>query len=122
MKLYRHWVAETREIAGTCESGGTRTYDRDAMTVLFGARGGSYTVLSCPVGNEALELTYGNRLTLYSPDTFALTLALLRAHASADSRQCGSSFQHLCCFEELFTLNVLDERRYVDIHRATLHT
>ena len=54
-------------------------------------------------------------------DTLALTLLLLRTNASADSRQCRSVLQYLSSSEELSTLNVLDERRNIDIYRATLN-
>ena len=51
----------------------------------------------------------------------ALTLLLLWTHTSADSRQGRGLLQHLCCTENVATLYVLYERRYVDVHRTAFN-
>ena len=51
----------------------------------------------------------------------ALTLLLLRAHTSAYGRQRRRVLQNLCSRKYFPTLNILYKRRYVDVHRASLH-
>ena len=52
-------------------------------------------------------------------DTLALALLLLRTYTTANGRECGGLLEHLGGSENLATLDVLDERRDIDIHRAT---
>ena len=51
----------------------------------------------------------------------ALALLLLRTDPTADSGQGRGLLQHFRCREDVTTLNVLDERRDIDIHRTALH-
>ena len=52
----------------------------------------------------------------------ALTLFLLRTNTAADSWQGRGLLEHFGGSQELAALDILDECRYVDVHRATLHT
>ena len=54
-------------------------------------------------------------------DTLALTLFLLWTNTTADSGQGRGLLQHLGSSQELTTLNILDERRDVDVHGTALH-
>ena len=77
------------QIAGTGQSGRTRTDDGYLLAVFLSRSIRFDTVLACPVSYETLQFTDGNRFSFDTADTFTLTLALLGADTSADSGKCA---------------------------------
>ena len=75
------------------------------------------------VGAETLEVSDGDGLMAHlMVDTVRLTLFLLRADTTADSRQRGRLFDDRCGTEDIAFLQSLDETGDVDVHRAALYT
>ena len=82
-------VTKFSQIACTGQSGRTGT-DHSNFLAVFLCRSSRFdAVLSCPVSYETLQFTDGNSFALDAADTFALTLALLRADTAADSGKCA---------------------------------
>ena len=81
------------------------------------------SALALEVGGEALQIADGHGLVTHlQVHALAFALLLLGTYTSAHGRQGRGALQHTGCIEELATLYVLDERRYVDVHGTTLHT
>ena len=71
------------------------------------------------VGNEALEVTDGNGfVTHFQMDTLRFALLLLRAYATADSRQRTGLVDDSRSLLYIAEFDLLDERRYIDVHGA----
>ena len=77
------------QIAGTGQSGRTRTDDGYLLAVFLSRSSRFDTVLAGPVSYETLQFTDGNSLSFDTADTFTLTLALLGADTAADSGKCA---------------------------------
>ena len=117
----RYFIAKFREIACTGKSGraGTDDSDLDAVCLLRLFR--NDPVLSGPVGNKTLKFTDGNSLALDAADALAFTLALLRAHTAADSRECGRFSDHLCSLSIVSFFYFFYKCRNIDLDRASLN-
>ena len=117
----RHIVTQLCEITCTGQTGrtGTDYCNLDAILLLRCLR--NEAMLSRPVSYKTLQLTDGDRLTLDTANTLALTLALLRAHTSTDCRKCGRLCDHICCSLVVSLLYLCDESRNVDRNRASVY-
>ena len=74
------------------------------------------------VGTETLEVTDSDsRMTHLEMDTLRLTLFLLRADTTTDSRQRRRLFDDRCGSENVTRFEGLDKARDVDVHRTTLY-
>ena len=72
------------------------------------------------VAEEALEATDGDRLALLGQYARGLALLLLRAHATADSRQSVALFEHRDAAGQVAFDDGADELADVDVDRAAL--
>ena len=84
---HRDRVALFGEVAGTGQSGGTRTDDRHLVTV--GSRQADLLpgLVVVPVGDKALQSADADRVALDAAHADLFALVLLRTYPAADSRQ-----------------------------------
>ena len=117
-----HLVAHFRQIAGAGQACGAGTDHSHLLAVGFLRFSGYKAVLPGPVGHKALQLADGDRLALDSADALALALALLGAHAAADSRKGAGLGDGGGRLGELSLLHLVDELGNVDGNGTTLDT
>ena len=116
-------VALLHHIASKRQTGRTGTHDGHLDAVGgCNLRQRDVAALALVVGSKALQIadSHGGFVHL-QVDTLALALLLLRTDTTADGRQGRGGLQHFGGSQELAALDVLDERRNIDVHRTTLH-
>ena len=115
-------VAFLHHVAGKTQSRRSRAHDGH-LDAIRRCHLGQYatSALALIVRSKALEIADGHgRLFHLQVYALALALLLLRAYAAADSGQGRGHLQHAGSVEDMSMLDILDKRRNVDIHRASL--
>ena len=118
----RYVIAQLCKISRTSQTGRTCTDDSHFLSVRLTCLRCLITVLSCPVCNKTLQLTDSNRLSLDTADTNALTLCLLRAHSSANSRKRGGTGDDLSRFLDISFFYLMNEFINLNRYGTTYHT
>ena len=79
-------------------------------------------MLTCIVGNKALQTADCYRLALDTKHAFALALVFLRADTAADSRQGTLLLENFISLDKVFLRNLMDKLRNININRAAAYT
>ena len=121
---YMNFESLLGHVAGKAKSGRTRADDCHLDTVGRGNLGERHlTAFTLIVGCETLEITNSHcRLVHLEMDTLTLALFLLRTYTTADGGQGRGLLQHFGGSKNLATLDVLDERRDIDVDGTSLDT
>ena len=117
-----HLIAELCQIARTGQSRRTCPDDGDTLSVLFFRAFRTDSHLARGVGDIALQLADGNRLTFDAADTFSLALGFLRADTAADSGKGTGLADHGISARNIGFLHLRDESGDIDADRAALYT
>ena len=109
------------QVAGAGQAGGTGTHHSHTVTVGSRLLRSAGSMLTVPVGHEALQTADAHRLALDAADAVLLALALLGADTAADGGQSGGSGDDLISGLEIALGDLGNEIRDMYHHGAALH-
>ena len=117
----RHVITALRHISGERKSGRSGPYDGHFVTIGRGFDGcRMFAMLAVVIGGEAFKIADGHSLSArFQVDAVRLALLLLRTDTSAHSGQRAGLFKRGGGLAELAPLDILDETRDIDAHRAS---
>ncbi len=118
----RHIIAHLCQIAGTSQTGRTRTDNGHLVILLLGCRLRLDVILPCPVSRKTLQFTNGNRLALDTANTFSFALALLRTYTAADCRKGACFADYLIGLLKISLFNLRNKSRDIYGDRTSFDT
>ena len=115
-------VTKFCQISCTGKSGRTGTDDCNFMTILCLCTLRLNIMLQSVIRNKSLKLSDRNCFTFNTTDTFSLTLGLLWADTSTDSRKGTGLTDHLISLFDISCFYLLNKCRDIDGYRTSLDT